>query len=157
MWITANRKSRRHGLRMIETSGNLWEFDGIHVITTNGFVKRNGHAVMGRGCAKEAAERYAGLTKKLGRVLQANGNHVVYFPEFGLVTYPVKHNWWEQADLELIVNSAHELVSLADSEGMTQLFMPFPGCGNGRLQWADVKQVISPILDDRFTATTWRA
>jgi hypothetical protein len=44
-----------------ELFGNLWEFDGIIVITTNGFVKRDGTCVMGRGCAKQATIKLPGL------------------------------------------------------------------------------------------------
>jgi len=41
---------------------NLWEYPAdARVITTNGFVKNNGEAVMGRGCAREAARKYPRL------------------------------------------------------------------------------------------------
>ena len=43
---------------MKEVFGDLWEFDGIIAITTNGFVKRDGTCVMGRGCARQAAVRF---------------------------------------------------------------------------------------------------
>jgi len=38
-------------------------------ITTNGFVKKNGCAVMGRGIAKQAKERFHGIEYSLGRLL----------------------------------------------------------------------------------------
>ena len=51
---------------MKEVFGDLWEFDGIIAITTNGFVKRDRTCVMGRGCARQAAVRFPELPRKLG-------------------------------------------------------------------------------------------
>ncbi len=48
---------------MKEDFGDLWDFDGIIAITTNGFVKKDGSCVMGRGCAKEAALRFGWLPR----------------------------------------------------------------------------------------------
>jgi len=46
-----------------EVDGNLWEIEADwRVITTNGFVKKDGRAVMGRGVARQALQRY--LTKR---------------------------------------------------------------------------------------------
>ena len=77
---------------MKELFGNLCEFDGIIVITTNGFVKRDGTCVI----------KFSGLPHKLGTRISAEGNRVFYFPEHRLITFPVKHTWWEAADLGLI-------------------------------------------------------
>jgi hypothetical protein len=86
---------------MKEVFGDLWELDGIIAITTNGFVKRERICVMGRGCARQAAVRLE-LPCKLASRISAEGNHVFHFPEHRLITFPVKHNWWEAADLGLI-------------------------------------------------------
>jgi len=79
---------------MREVFGNLWDFAGIVAITTNGFVKKDGSCVMGRGCAREAAARFPTLPFQLGRKIRAEGNHVFYFPEYKLLSFPVKHVWW---------------------------------------------------------------
>ena len=50
---------------MKEVFGDLWKFDGIIAITTNGFVKRDRTCVMGRGCARQAAVRFSELPRKL--------------------------------------------------------------------------------------------
>ena len=70
---------------MLEVKGNLWTFEYpntspdsyVRCITTNGFVKKNGEAVMGRGCAKEACERYPGLAKQLGEKIIKKGNTLI--------------------------------------------------------------------------------
>lgn len=51
---------------MKEVYGDIWEYhkQGYWiVITTNGFVKKNGCAVMGRGVAKQAVTKYPSLPK----------------------------------------------------------------------------------------------
>jgi hypothetical protein len=142
---------------MKEVFGNLWEFDGIIAITTNGFVKRVGTCVMGRGCAKQATIRFPGLPHKLGTRISAEGNHVFYFPEHKLITFPVKHTWWEVADLGLIERSARELLKLIEVKKIKEaVYLPRPGCGNGRLKWEGVKKLLSPILkSDQFHIVTY--
>jgi len=140
-----------------EVFGDLWEFDGIIAITTNGFVKRVGTCVMGRGCAKQATIRFPGLPHKLGTRISAEGNHVFYFPEHKLITFPVKHTWWEVADLGLIERSARELLKLIEVKKIQEaVYLPRPGCGNGRLRWEGVRKLLSPILkSDQFYIVTY--
>jgi hypothetical protein len=130
-----------------EVFGDLWGFNGIIAITTNGFVKRDGTCVMGRGCAKQATISFPGLPHKLGTKIAAGGNHVFYFPEHTLITFPVKHTWWEAADLGLIERSARELLKMIEVKNIQEaVYLPRPGCGNGRLKWECVKKILSPIL-----------
>lgn len=84
---------------MIEVKGDLWHYDApVVCITTNGFVKSNGYAVMGRGCAKQAADMWPALPATLGDRLRAYGNHVHWLGNVGsdfvghlnLVSFPVK-------------------------------------------------------------------
>ena len=55
---------------MIEVFGDAWELSKDHFlcITTNGEVKINGQAVMGKGIAKEAANRFPELPEAFGRI-----------------------------------------------------------------------------------------
>ena len=147
---------------MREIRGNLWDFkrDNALAVTTNGTVRRDGWAVMGRGCAREAADRYPGLQEVLGREIEEKGNHVFEFfmlDGLTLFTFPVKHRWHEPADLDLIERSARELVEIFDGRdrGMHSCVLPRPGCGNGMLEWEFVKPRIEGILDDRFSVITW--
>lgn len=149
---------------MNDVTGNLWTYPAdIRVITTNGFVKKNGECVMGRGCAKEAMVAFKELPRVLGRLVEQHGNHCYLLrrggPDGVLVSFPVKHNWFEKADLDLIERSAHELVALANDQAWLDrwkiIVVPRPGCGNGQLKWEDVKPVLAPILDDRFHIITF--
>jgi len=141
---------------MIEVYGNFWDIEAdAKCITTNGFVKKNGEGVMGRGIAKQAANRFPNLPAAVGWQLQMKGNHVANvlgILDVDYITFPVKHNWWEKADFALIKRSAEELVVMADSyRGVwNRILLPRPGCGNGGLRWDDVQPILEPILDDRF-------
>lgn len=153
---------------MREVTGNLWFYQAtVKVITTNGFVKKNGECVMGRGCAKEARDMFPGVATLLGTLLTCHGNHVHTLGSheepkngggyFELLSFPVKHRWNEDADPQLIVQSAAELAAYVDAKYPNAVVvMPRPGCGNGSLNWEDVKPLIEPILDDRFHIITFK-
>lgn len=71
-------------------------------------------------------------------------------PPPSLVIFPVKHAWYEPADLDLIRQSAIELLTLTAAQGWKTVLLPRPGCGNGQLTWDQVRPVIAPFLNDRF-------
>lgn len=148
---------------MTEVTGDLWTFPAnIRVITTNGFVKKNGEAVMGRGCALQATKKFPGIAFTLGYKLKSSGNRVHVLktgsfenPSEVLVSFPVKHKWFEKADPALIEKSAKELRSVVSNYKHTvKVVLPRPGCGNGQLKWEDVRLILAPILDDRFYVIT---
>lgn len=157
---------------MIEAYGNIWDhiedYDAI-VITTNGYVKKNGELVMGRGIALDAKNRYPGLAKWAGTLVQhwgAEGIFVFEDPNWEykgyIINFPVKPaygpngepGWRVKADIDMIERSAKELTDTINKSWkntITKIIMPRPGCGNGGLRWEQVKPVIEPYLDDRFT------
>lgn len=144
------------------------------VVTTNGMVKKNGNAVMGRGIAKYAEDnliliKHSGIPKEyqhctcskiLGKLLSAYGNHAYYLGTwqdmvtntfFNIITMPTKNDWRNPSDIQLIEQSCKEIVNIADKRPyLKDIFLPAPGCSCGKLSWEDVYQKISPILDDRF-------
>src|SRR3972149_5208543 len=85
-----------------ECQGNLWDQVGWKVVMTNGSIRRDGCAVMGRGVVRQAVERYPPLPALLGTLLCNYGNRVYPYPAFQLFTFPVKHAWRELADIALI-------------------------------------------------------
>ncbi len=132
---------------------DIWIFHKKYpiCITTNGYVKNNtGECVMGRGIALEAKIKFPKLSKELGFQITKYGNNVFYFKDYDLFSFPVKHNWWEKADLKLIEKSCIELVNFCNNSKIDKCFLPKVGCGNGQLNWKDVKPVLEFILDDRF-------
>lgn len=137
---------------MKEATGDLWaahKKGNPICITTNGMVRKDGACVMGRGIALQAAERWPAFPFKVGNSIRAWGNHVQYFQEYNVFIFPVKHHWKDAADLALIRRSAEELKKQA-LKCWDYIYLPRAGCGNGRLDWKDVKPVLAEILDDRF-------
>lgn len=126
-------------------------------VTTNGFVKKNGEAVMGAGIAKTvnllSHKHGMNAAARLGRLITKNGN-VVQRIFKNVIAFPVKHNWWEAADIELIKRSCVQLMELLGPE--ETVLLPRPGCGNGKLQWDFVKREIEGLLDDRVTIVHWK-
>lgn len=146
---------------MIEITGNLFnvETDWL-VITTNGFVKNNGRAVMGRGCALEAKTKIPDIDLRLGQCITAYGNTVHKLTKWEgkwIIAFPVKHHWIQDADMNLIMDSAYRLKDLWYLNDKPIVTLPRPGCGNGRLDWnSEVSLPLGYILDDdRFRSITF--
>jgi len=138
---------------MKEIRGDMWKLGEsyphkIFCITTNGFLKSNGEAVMGRGCAREATQLFPGIQRTLGAAIRKHGNIVQFMGLTNLLAFPVKHNWWERADLELIKLSAASLETIAIPEDYNTFFLPRPGCGNGGLLWENVRPLLEFLPDN---------
>lgn len=121
------------------------------VIPTNGFVKNNGKAVMGRGLALQAQIKFPEMSSELGTALKEQGNEICLFYKYRLITLPVKRNWWERADLNLIKTKIKELRKILDYGHcgiITPIYIPKIGCGNGKLSWKDVKPILEKHLDE---------
>lgn len=160
-------------------TGNLWDYMGqadAVCITTNGFVKKDGCNVMGKGCAKEASIRFPGIEQHLGKKLTAGNIPYILLRSKGtaLVSFPVKYDyeifdgsnvvkhmldkfkvgnrvpgWACKANPIVIGISCDYLIKLADKHGWQKIIIPRPGCGAGELSWEQVEKIIS-VLDDRF-------
>lgn len=135
---------------MKEISGDIWECDGWKVITTNGVVNKDGMAIMGGGIAKQASERFPGLRKELGKLIDVFGNEVYRFQDLKLFTFPTKSDWKEESDISLIERSCVRLLQFVNTMDIKEIYMVRPGCGKGNLKWSDVKNVLEKYFDDRF-------
>ena len=153
---------------MEESIGNLWILakDGATdavVITTNGFVKSSGEAVLGKGIALQARNRWPDLEARLGAALSRFGNRPFRFRMSGLesdlVSLPTKPaytsdgrpGWLADSDLDLIVSGAVCLMEMADKFHWDRVVLPRPGVGAGRLDWDTVCPRLADVLDQRFT------
>jgi hypothetical protein len=91
--------------------------------STNGLVGSDGHARLGKGCARQAGQRFAWFAERLGSLVTSQGNYVGLVCE-RIVAFPVEHHPLENPDLVLIVRSARELVALADAAGYAEVVLP---------------------------------
>ncbi len=156
----------------------LWRNGYIVCVTTNGYVKKNGQAVMGRGNAKAMADVIPVLPKALGQHIVKNGNsvgfiydRVIAFPvkpaqgSYNQVLNRVKHLYSPgqivpgfhcKADPDIIKRSALQLVALINQSGISEeIYLPLPGVGNGELKIQDIKNALK-ILNDHVTFVRWK-
>ena len=131
--------------------GDLWDWHPgtLVAITTGAGLDRRGRALMLRGVARQARERYQELPIVLGELLRTQGNRVHLLPH-QLVSFPVEDDPFEIARPEMIRRSCAELVDLADRLGWSEVVLPRPGCGGGLLDWQLIQPVLASLLDDRF-------
>jgi len=149
---------------MKEVTGDIWDLarNCIICVSTNGDVNKRGEAVMGRGLALEAKQRYPHFPAMLGYRLKTYGNTIHVFsgenevigPEYyWVVTIPVKHHWYETANLNLIRTSLTDLIEELRlvPPGMP-VYLTRLGCANGARDWkTEVKPIMQEILkSDRF-------
>lgn len=153
-------------------------------ITTNGFVRKDGGAVMGSGVARTAREKYSGIERDLGDTISQNGNiaaklrqvegtWIVSFPTKGISgtcnedkSNIVPHRraffspgdkvpgFWLVSDLDIIEMSAMQLRKMADGHDWNLVALVRPGCQNGCLDWREVKPILEKYLDERFWVCT---
>jgi O-acetyl-ADP-ribose deacetylase (regulator of RNase III) len=142
------------------------QFDAI-CVTTNGQIRDDGQAVMGKGIALAVRERWPAVAKRLGGELSRRGNVVSLlgavggdgnyytdlrnFDETLIFSFPTKKKWKDKSDLKLIEQSTKQLVLMAHQYELSAVALPRPGCQNGGLTWEQVKPAVSRFLDDRFT------
>ena len=163
----------------------LFGREGAICITTNGFVKKNGQCVMGKGIAKTIATRWPAHQSTLGTLITLHGNIVQpIFPYLKtvFVSFPVKPvsvistgkncvshmhftpgtiipGWAAKADKHIITTSFHRLITLTDQYNWPAVALPLPGCGAGELSWKnDVEPIVTELhLDDRFIFCSFKA
>ena len=120
-------------------------------ITTIGLTKANVEAVMGRGIALQARQRFPGIDRVLGDHLRARGNVPgIINVNPTIVSFPTKNDWRDKSDLDLIEKSARKLSSMIAEHGWTKIALPKPGCANGGLRWPQVEPIIDRWLPSVF-------
>jgi hypothetical protein len=137
--------------------GDIWDFHKVGnpiVITTNCNVDSKGNAIMGRGIALEAKQKFPELPKMLGKYItrfdDGNAHDVGYFRELNIFTFPTKYNWRWKSDMNLIMMSAAHLALLVEREKIKRVYMVKPGCSNGQLRWEDVEPHLDFYLNNKF-------
>lgn len=136
------------------------QLDTAVAVTTNGVVKKDGNAVMGKGIALQASKLCPTAPRVLGRLLRRDGNHSYRICEISnehmakrycVFSFPTKNDWRDKSDMDLICRSAHEIMALCDRYSISTCYLPAVGCGCGGLDWKNaVEPLLSEILDDRF-------
>lgn len=145
---------------MILERGDMWSIAGVtdwFLITTNPIVNRQGLAVMGRGMAKQAADRFPTLRKDFADRLakreykespvftigKYEDGGAPFTSPLRIGCFMVKHHWRDKANLKLISGSTEQLAALIDYVGVGRVDLNFPGIGNGGL----AREAVLPIIE----------
>lgn len=165
MWLQDIQKKVGNHMQEINHNGNIFMLPDPALrdaccVTTNGVLRNNGKAVMGAGIAKYCRDTFKGVDTVLGDKLKKYGNHayalgwqeiIGNIGRFMLFSFPTKEDWKADSKPELIQQSCKELMKLADQYAISDVYLPCPGCSNGRLNyWTDVRDILRANLDDRF-------
>lgn len=141
---------------MQEGVGDLWTFPAEYrCVTTNAEVMSRGlnrfELVMGAGVAKQAKDRFPKLPFKLGGWVMKYGSRAFICEEEKILTLPTKLDWRKKSIPALIERSLQQVVAICDKYAIASVVLTRPGCGNGGLDWNDVRPMCVFMLDDRFT------
>ena len=130
--------------------GNLLEAEVDAVVNTVNTV-----GVMGRGIALMFKERfpdnfkaYAAACKsgevRTGRMfVTATGE--LSGPRW-IINFPTKQHWRQPSRIEWIEEGLRDLVRVVQEKGIRSVALPPLGCGNGGLEWQDVRPLIQAAL-----------
>ena len=130
--------------------GNLLDADVEALVNTVNTV-----GIMGKGIALMFKERfpdnfreYAAACKdgevRLGEMFVTE-NHELLGPRW-IVNFPTKDHWRSRTRLEWIEQGMEALVRVIKEKRISSIAVPPLGCGNGGLNWRDVKPVIESAL-----------
>lgn len=152
---------------MILERGNMWDIfgkTGLFLITTNPIRRKDGAVVMGKGIAKEAADRFPDMPFKFGErlnIIEGNGkkpfvNVIGFFDNQMVGFFMVKDHWKNEANPAIIQQSVWDLIhnmrmtSILGEwhESTMRVDLNFPGIGNGRLAREQVLPIIEVLPDN---------
>src|SRR3954469_10819064 len=134
-----------------EGSGNLLTADVEALVNTV-----NSVGVMGKGIAlqfKQAfPDNYAAYEAACKREQVQPGRMFVFHtntfhnPRF-IINFPTKRHWKGKSKIEDIESGLKDLIAVIKTEKIKSIAVPPLGCGNGGLDWANVRSLIENAFD----------
>lgn len=135
---------------IITAEGNLLQASADALINTV-----NTEGVMGKGIALQFKEAFD-LNYRLYRQackeqrvrvgeMFVTETHELVGPRF-IINFPTKRHWKERSRLEYITEGLEDLKRVIAEHGITSVAMPPLGCGNGGLNWSQVRPIIEQSL-----------
>ena len=135
---------------IINAEGNLLQASADALINTV-----NTEGVMGKGIALQFKEGFD-LNYRLYRQackeqrvrvgeMFVTETHELVGPRF-IINFPTKQHWKEKSRLEYITEGLEDLKRVITEHGIKSVAMPPLGCGNGGLNWAQVRPIIEQSL-----------
>jgi O-acetyl-ADP-ribose deacetylase (regulator of RNase III) len=132
---------------MIEyIEGDIFESPAQVIVNTVNTV-----GVMGKGLALSFKQRYPQMFEKYKiacekHLLTIGKLMLFYEADHWLLMFPTKENWRNPSRLEYIEKGLMKFVQTYAEKNITSIAFPRLGCGNGELNWADVKPLMERYL-----------
>ena len=123
-------------------TGNLLESDAECLVNTV-----NCEGYMGKGIAYQFKLKYPNNNRDYIKACK-NGELKVgklhYFKEDNkiIINFPTKDKWRKKSKIEYIIDGMDCLVSLLPTLNVRSIAIPPLGCGNGGLEWNDIRAII---------------
>lgn len=129
---------------------SVWGKTDLFLFTSNPIVNKRGLAVMGRGIARQVADRYPLAQEMFGATLLGGyARNVGVLGKFDgqlLGWFRVKDHFAQQARTNIIEASVRHLSVAA--RGFARVDLNFPGIGNGGLPREEVLPLLTALPDN---------
>jgi O-acetyl-ADP-ribose deacetylase (regulator of RNase III) len=139
--------------------GNLFDAPTEALVNTVNTV-----GVMGKGIALMFKEAFPDNFRAYGEAVKreevrighvfVTENHALDGPQW-LINFPTKKHWRQPSRLEWIVTGLEDLRRVVEEKGIHSIALPPLGCGNGGLDWSDIRPVIERELGQLHDVDVW--
>lgn len=107
--------------------------------------------VMGKGIALSFKKRYPDMFKVYRdacekRQLSIGKLMLCYGPDYWVLMFPTKEHWRNPSKIEYIEAGLQKFVNTYAQKNITSIAFPRLGCGNGELNWDEVRDVMERYL-----------
>lgn len=135
-----------------ETSGDLFKSEAevwVNTVNTVG--------VMGKGIALEFKKQFPDMFEEYQALCESSEIEIgkvhmwstgLLLPPKAIINLPTKRHWRADSRLPDIDAGLKDMSEVIKREGFTSVAMPPPGCGNGGLDWDEVKPLVARHLGD---------
>ena len=121
----------------------------VNTVNTVG-VMGKGLALMFKEAFPENFRAYQEAVKRnevrIGHVFVTE-NRTLNGPKW-LINFPTKKHWRHPSKLEWVVDGLSDLRTVIQQKGIQSIALPPLGCGNGGLEWTEVRREIQRALED---------
>jgi len=109
--------------------------------------------VMGKGIAKAFKQREPNMFTAYKRIcddklLEPGKLWLWRGSEQWVLNFPTKRHWRSPSKIEWVESGLDKFVQTFEAQGVTEIAFPKLGCGNGGLEWEEVKLLMERYLSD---------
>lgn len=116
----------------------------------------NTKGIMGKGIALQFKKAYPDMFKAYAKACQEGKvavgkmfvweNNTMFGPRY-IINFPTKEDWRKPSKLKYIQDGLQDLIEVIRKHKITSIAVPPLGCGNGGLDWREVKPLIVSTLE----------